>query len=364
MLKNKVKVSVILPVRDEEQAIQSCVEQIKQVFKESKISGEIIVSDSSRDRSHEIAEKLGVKIVKHNKEGYGAAYQEGFKSADGKYIFMADADGSYDFRNIPKFLSCLDEGYDLVIGNRFRGHIHKGAMPFFRRYIGNPVLSSMFRLFFSSNIGDVHCGMRAMTREALEKLNLRTIGMEYASEMIIRSVNMKLKIWEVPINYYKRKGKSKLRIFSDGWRHLRFMLMFAPAYLFLVPGLMFFLLGLLFFEFLFFEYGRLVILGSFFVILGYQIISLGLYAKAYMKSTGFIESDRLLDFIARTISFEIGIYLGLVFLGASFILALGFVVFSGNLDNNTILIVLTLAVLGVQTIFSAFLLSIMLVEKK
>lgn len=363
MAGKEIELSVILPCRNEELAIGECIELVRNVFDKHKINGELIVSDSSQDGSAEIAKKLGANVVKHDKIGYGNALIEGFKHARGKYIFYADADGTYDFNEIPVFLKFLKQDYDLVVGNRFKGDIEKRAMPFLNKYVGNPLLSFVFRLFFKSQIEDVHSGMRAVSRDALNRLNLRTGGMELASEMIIKAVNKKMRIKEVPINYYKRKGYSKLRRFSDGWRHLRFMLMYAPTYLFLIPGMIFFFFGFLMMELFFFGYGKLMILGSFFIILGYQIIALDLYAKAYMKSIGFIESDKLLDMIARKISFESGIFLGLAILVFSFFTGALFFSRSG-LNNDTILIVLTLAIIGVQTVFSALLLSIFLVEKK
>lgn len=363
VVKGSVDVSVILPCRDEEESIGMCIGQIKEVFRQNNIKGEVIVSDSSVDKTPEIAKKLGAVVVKHDKVGYGKAYLEGFKVAKGKYIFMADCDGSYDFRNIPRFIAELKKGSDLVIGNRFLGKIEVGAMPFLHRYFGNPVLSGILRLFFNSKVRDAHSGMRAINRKSLEKLDLRTTGMEFASEMIILAGKNNLKVKELPINYYKRKGESKLESFSDGWRHLRFMLMYAPAYLFLIPGLFFLFFGLLIFEFLLFGYGKLIILGSFFTVLGYQIVATYLYAKAYMKSVGFIKSDKFLDFVAKTVKFETGLVYGGLFLLLSLFVGL-FFTFVRGLDNTTILIVLTLSILGIQTIFSAFFLSIMLVEKK
>lgn len=364
MIGNNMKISIILPCRNEEQALASCINQINEVFSKHKINGEIIVSDSSIDSSPDIAKKLGVKLVKHDLKGYGRACLEGFKIAQGKYIFMADADGTYDFNEIPNFIKYLDQGYDFVIGNRLQGKIEKNAMPWLHQYFGNPALSFLLRLFFKSPVADAHSGMRAIRRSSLSLLNLRTTGMEFASEMIIKAAQERLKIKELPIDYYKRKGISKLKSFSDGWRHLRFMLMFAPNYLFLIPGILLVILGLLLIV-LFIDH---VVYGCFLLIIGYQIFSLGIFSKTYMKSAGFIKQDKIVDFLARVIKFETGIFLGIVFLLFGLLIQLEFIFgfLQQNLNippNSLILIALTLAIIGIQTMFFSFLISILLLEK-
>lgn len=218
--KNHLKVSVVLPCQNEEQSIGDCVLKIHEVFKRHDISGEIIVSDSSTDTSPEIVRKLNVKLVEHGKNGYGNAYLEGFKAVSEEYIFCADPDGTYDFGEIPRFLECLKSGYDLVIGNRLGG-IEKGTMPWLHRYVGTPILSLFLRIFFGSKLHDINCGMRAIKKDSLGRLDLRTTGMEFASEMIIEALKNKLKIEELPISYYPRNGISKLKTFRDGWRHAR-----------------------------------------------------------------------------------------------------------------------------------------------
>jgi glycosyltransferase involved in cell wall biosynthesis len=218
------KISVILPCRNEEASLAACLEQIQTVLANQQINGEIIVSDSSIDRSPEIARKLGAILVKHDQVGYGRAYLEAFPKASGKYLFMADPDGSYDFGEIPYFLNYLETGYDLVIGNRFAYPLARGVMPWSHQHIGNPLLSSLFRWFFDTTIKDVHCGMRALSREALERLNLQAPGMEFASEMLIEAAAKQLKIKQVPISYRPRQGQSKLKTLPDGWRHLKLML--------------------------------------------------------------------------------------------------------------------------------------------
>jgi len=377
---NNVELSIVLPCRNEEKAIGFCIKQIQEVIDKNKLNAEIIVSDSSSDKSPEITKRLNAKLVKHNKKGYGIAYLEGFKEAKGKYIIIGDADGTYDFRNIPLILHYLkNKNYDMVIGNRFKGKMHKKAMPFLHRYVGNPILSSLIKLFFNTKIGDSHCGLRGFTRKALSLMDLRTTGMEFASEMVMKAVKNDLRIKEIPINYHKRIGKSKLNTFSDGWRHLRFMLMYAPNYLFIVPGITLLILGLVIglqfyfgtfeiFKIRFYDYPMLI--GCFCIILGYQIINLGLFCKTYAKSIGFEKRDRMVEFISKIINFESGLLFGFILVLISLLWGALNVVnwFTQGFKNisniKDYFIILTLFVLGIQTIFSAFLISIMLVEKR
>jgi glycosyltransferase involved in cell wall biosynthesis len=342
------------------------------------LDAEIIVSDSSKDNSPIIASELGAKVIKHNKKGYGIAYLEGFRHAKGKYIFCADSDGSYDFSEIPRFIEYLKEGYDFVIGNRFKGNISKNAMPFLHRHLGNPVLSGTLMLLFRSKIHDAHCGMRAITKEAIERMKLRTTGMEFASEMVIKAAKNNLRTKELSIDYRRRIGKSHLSSFSDGWRHLRFMFMFAPDYLFMVPGVIILLCGLSIMALLMAGpvkidgitlYTHPMIIGSFLTIVGYQIINTGLHAKAYSVSVGFEKKDRMVDAVSKFVTFESGIIIGAVIMLLSFSMASVTLVkwvmegFPSILKTNDMILFLTLGVLGVQTIFSSFFLSILLIKK-
>jgi len=215
-----MKLSVVLPCRNEEKTIKICITKIKKALK--GMDYEIIVSDSSSDRSTEIADKLKVKIV-NAKKGYGNSYLEGFKHAKGNYIVMGDADDTYDFLEIPRFIGELDKGYDLVIGSRLKGNIKKGAMKPLHRYIGNPILTLIFNSLFNTRFTDTHSGFRAIKRNSLEKLNLKSTGMEFALEMLIKSAKKKLKIKQIPISYSRRIGESKLNSFKDGLRHLNLM---------------------------------------------------------------------------------------------------------------------------------------------
>ncbi|AJF61853.1 TPA: glycosyltransferase family 2 protein [Candidatus Woesearchaeota archaeon] len=369
-----VNVSVILPCRDEERTLAGCIRQIKKSLDRERLDYEIIVSDSSTDSSPEIAKRHGVKLVRHNKKGYGIAIIEAMHKAKGTYIVIGDADGTYDFSEIPLLIEQLDYGHDLVIGSRLKGNIKKGAMPWHHKYIGNPLLSFLLNVFFRTKVSDAHSGFRAIRKDYLFFLNLKTTGMEFASEMIIKAAKNNLDITEVPITYSPRIGESKLKSFSDGWRHLRFMLMFSPTYLFFIPGLLlllsgFFILGAMMAGTLFIS-GQDVsiymsLLGSSFSVLGYQLMNLGLYSKIYAIHTGFEKEDKLIDFIAKKVPLERGIILGLglVVLGLA-----GFFLFFQRLFTtlNTawILFILSVFIIGVQTVFSVFFISMMLVEKR
>ncbi len=214
-------ISVILPCRNEEQGIGACIRDIRTVL--SGREYEIVVSDSSSDKSTLIAKKLGVRIVKH-KEGYGNALRMGMDASFGTYLLFADCDRSYDFLELPKFIEKLEEGYDFVIGSRVRGSIKRGAMPFLHRYVGVFLFRNLINTLFCTKFSDTHSGFRGITKEAYEKLKLKTEGMEFASEMVIKAGKKKLKIKEIPIQYTKRKGKKKLRTWRDGWRHLVYIL--------------------------------------------------------------------------------------------------------------------------------------------
>ena len=371
-------ISVVLPCRNEQEAIGLCLEQIRAVLASNNLAGEIIVSDSSHDRSPEIAKEFGVKLVKHNQVGYGSAYLEAFKVIRGNFIFMADADGTYDFKEIPRFVKQLAAGDDLVIGNRFAGEIEKGAMPFFNRYLGNPFLSFLFRLFFRQKISDINCGLRAIRKEALAKLNLRTAGMEFASEMIIQAVRKNLRIKELPINYYPRQGKSKLKPLADGWRHLRFMLLYSPLFLFFLPGIFLFGLGIL--SLILLYYDAVIIFGLKFqfhpmflaallAIIGYQLIFFALFAKTYAL-THLGEKNRLISQLHRYITIEKASIFGLLISLPGFIIYLAIFIkwlntgFGPLLEVKNSIVALTSIIIGLQTIFSAFMLSILGIKER
>ncbi|MFH2021221.1 MAG: glycosyltransferase family 2 protein [archaeon] len=353
-----VEVSVILPCRDEELTLEKCIRQIKAVFKNENISGEIIVSDSSGDRSPQIARENNVILVKHDEKGYGNAILKGIEKSSGKLIVIGDADATYDFSEMPLLLRKL-KNCDLVVGTRMRGRIDKGAMPLHHRWFGNPILSFILNTFFHTNLSDTHSGFRAIRKNKLKKLDLKSSGMEFASEMIIKAAKSNLKISEVPISYHVRHGSSKLRSISDGWRHLRFMLMLTPTYLFFVPGLLLMLTGLTLMgltQLHFFP--RFELVGMSLSIIGFQVVTLGLFSKIYSIHTGFEKDDWFIDFLAKKITLERGILIaGLMILTG----IIGFLPPFRSIVSEIALI--TLIILGIQFFFSAFFTSIMLVEK-
>jgi len=374
MNEDSVEVSVVIPSLNEERTIGICIEKVKRVFEEHNIKGEIIVADNSTDSTPEIARNLGAKVVTPDKKGYGYAYLYGFRHAEGKYIIMGDADNTYDFLEIPKLLEPLKKGdAELVIGSRFKGRILKGAMPWLHRYIGNPILTWFLNFFFKAGVSDAHSGFRAFTREALEKMNLRGNGMEFASEMIMRAVWSGLRIMEVPITYYPRQAESKLHSFRDGWRHLKFMLLYAPSYLFILPGIFLFILGMalnLLISAGLSSFGSVnlgihsMIASSLLAITGYQLIFLGLAGKIYRAKMDMM-NDEIVEFIVRKLSLEKGATIGLSIFLAGFIYAAYLVwkwMNSGfkslPLVNQDVL-AFTLLVIGLQTIFYSFFLSML-----
>jgi len=378
---NGIGVSVVLPCLNEEEALGICIDKIKEVFLKERIKGEIIVVDNgSTDRSRKIAEEKGVKIVFEPKRGYGAAYLRGLKEAKGTYIIVGDSDNTYDFYDIPKFLKPLkEEGYDFVIGTRLKGKILKGAMPWLHRYIGNPIFSQIFRIFFRSSLSDILCGMRAFTQRAYRIMRLRTLGMEFAMEMVLAAGENRLKIKEVPIVYYPRKGKSKLNSFPDGWRYLRFMLLYCPLWLYFIPGITGFLLGL--FILLLLLKGPIVLFGRFWYlhpmifasalcILSYQIINLGIYAHIYAIRQGFLRYDRLMHFLRRYFKLERGLLLGTFLFLLGFLINLFIIIewvsksFGALYRNREAIFSTTLMILGLQTIFSSFFISLLFLKKK
>ena len=371
------ELSVVIPTKNEEKTISICIEKIQKVFNEHHIDGEIIIADNSTDKTPEIAKSLGAKVIAPDKLGYGYAYRFGFEHATGDYIVMGDGDNTYDFTSIPRLLEPLKRGEaDLVLGSRFKGEIKKGAMPWHHQYIGNPFLTWLFNKANKSNLSDTHSGFRAFTREAYDKMrtDLRTTGMEFASEMLEVAIKNNLKIAEVPITYYLRPEGSEpnLSSFSDGWRHLRHILLRAPTLLFLIPGFIFFALGVLLVFLIWAPFNlwvvRLgihsIIAGCLFAIVGYQIIFLGLFAETYGVHHGLSKRDRITEFIAKHVTLGRGSTLGLVVFLAGFIFALKMFmnwVSSGYKDLPLLdqdIAAFTLLVIGLQTIFYSFFLSV------
>jgi len=375
----EMEISVVIPCLNEEKAIGVCLDKIQDVFAKKKYIGEVIVVDNgSTDKSAEIAKAKGANVVREEKRGYGSAYLTGLKNAQGKYILMGDADNTYDFNDIPKFMDLLEKGYDLVMGSRFKGKIHKEAMPWANRYIGNPILSGMCRLFFHTSLSDIHCGMRALSRDAYSKMNLQCLGMEFATEMVVEALNKHLNTAEVSIDYYPRHGDSKLNPLQDAWRHIRFMFLFCPTWLYFVPGLVMGLLGLLILFILvkgpFLLFGHywdihMMVLGALLSILGYQIINMGLQAKMLAFEQGYLKGDSLINNIKQHFSLEIEIVFGLVMFLIGLIINIFIFIewwhnaFGPLYRIRESIFAMTFMILGLQTIFSSFFLSFLSIRR-
>ena len=369
------EVSVVIPTKNEEASIGICIEKIQRVFTTHHIDGEIVVADNSTDRTPDIAKRLGARVVVPDEHGYGNAYRFGFEQASGDCIVMGDGDNTYDFTDIPGLLEPLKRGEaDLVMGSRFKGEIKKGAMPWHHQYIGNPFLTWIFNRAHGSNISDTHSGFRAFTRGAYEKIrtDLKTTGMEFASEMLEVSIMKNLRIAEVPITYYPRVGESTLHSFSDGWRHLKHILLRAPTLLFLIPGFILFMLGMLL-VFLIWNPFNLwatwlgihsMIAGCLLAIVGYQIIFLGLFAKIYSARHGLKRRDRITEFISKQLTLARGTTAGLAMFLAGFAYTLHLLlnwIGSGYADLPVVdqdIAGLTLLVIGLETVFYSFFLSV------
>ncbi|NJE45941.1 glycosyltransferase family 2 protein [Thermococcus sp. GR7] len=368
----KPEVTVVLPTRNEERAISIMLPRIRGVLERLEVPYEIIVVDKSVDKTPEIAEQLGAKVIKQEGIGYGDAYLTGFKHADGKFIIMMDPDGSYDPEDIPNILKPLLEGEaDFVIGTRLRGKMDRGAMPWLHKYIGNPLLTKILNILFKAGISDAHCGMRAIRKDVLDQLPLKCRGMEFASEMVIEAAKKNLRIVEVPIRYHQRIGKSKLSSFKDGWRHLRLMLLYSPSHLFLFPGILLLGMGLLLMGYTYFinpERLHTMILGSALTLLSVQILSFGISAKVYAAKEGLDEPTRLTNFFMRYSILEEGLLVG----GIMFIIGimLGVHIFlqwqnagyGALFKLKEAILVLTFTTIGIQVMFFAFFVSIYLLK--
>lgn len=381
IMKNKnILISVVMPCLNEEETIGTCIQKAQNTLEELGIHGEVIVADNgSTDASVAIAERLGARVVHQTVRGYGAAYLAGIAAAEGQYIIIGDSDDTYDFTDLERFITPLRNGYDFVMGSRLKGKILPGAMPKLHRYIGNPILTGILNLLFRSGVSDAHCGMRAFTREAYQQMALQTTGMEFASEMVISATKAKLKITEVPIIYFPRKGESKLNSFRDGWRHLRFMLMLSPNYLFLIPGLLLFVLGLVGTVALLpgpLQIGshaydvHVMVLACLLCLLGYQLLLLGFSARSLSLLRGFSKSDSLIQWVYRVFNLERGLLFGFTLFLIGFLID-GWIAYRwvksgfGALHQvRMALFALLLMVIGAQTVFSAFFLSMLGIPTK
>ena len=370
-LRDVPQVSLIIPTRNEAQTICECIQRAQQVFAEMDIAGEILVADSSSDETAAIAKSCGAKVIKPQKLGYGNAYLAGFEQAEGEYIVLMDGDLTYDPAAIRDMIEILQSGnYDLVMGSRLKGEILPGAMPALHRYIGNPVLTWILNTLFSSNISDAHCGLRAIRKDALKKLNHRSGGMEFASEMLIEAVCKDLRIAEVPITYSPRGGQSKLHSITDGWRHVRFMMLYRPVPFLLVPGLLALVFGLALSSGVYLQGGsrmHSLILGGLLLIIGYQMLLAGLYFEAFGASYGLSRPGRIKWMISYH-SLEKELFIGVILLAAGVLLGLKVMLSWGTsgfgaLDAaSSAMMAMIFSILGIQTIFSGMFMSLLLLN--
>jgi len=378
-----MEVSVVIPCLNEANSLGFCIEKAQQAFRAGSLQGEVVVADNgSTDGSIGIAESLGARVVRVAERGYGAALKAGIAASRGKFVVMGDADDSYDFGEVPNFVAKLREGNELVMGNRFKGGIKHGAMPPLHKYLGNPGLTFLLNLFFHAGIGDAYCGLRGFTREMYERLDVRSSGMEFALEMVIKSAQIGARIAEIPIILWpdKRGRPPHLRSFRDGWRSLRFMLMYAPNWLYLLPGMLFLFAGLGLVSWLLPGQRRIserivldihtMIFGVIFTLLGAQILSIGAFAKVFSYAARFDRRQISLRRVLRTVTLEVGLLCGAAMFLAGFVgcawitwgwASHGF----GELNEiRQILFWSMWLFLGLQIVFSSFFLSMLGISRE
>jgi glycosyltransferase involved in cell wall biosynthesis len=371
--------SVVMPCLDEEESVAECVRWALEGIAKTGLDGEVVVCDNgSKDRSVELAEAAGARVVHQPAKGYGNAYLKGFAESRGRYIVMGDSDLTYDFRRLDELVGPLVDGTaDYVLGSRFAGQIKRGAMTFSHRYIGNPVLTRILNLFFGLRSSDAHSGLRAFTREAFVRMDLRCEGMEFASEIVIKAGQGKLRVAEVPIEYHPRVGETKLRTFRDGWRHLRFMLLLAPNWLFFYPGVFLFLLGMI---------GQSVLLSAtvsvaghelnvhfsalfaMLALVGFQAMVFAAFAHAWADSLGLEDPSGMTLWVREGFTLERGLLVGAGFFATGFAIDVYILVIWIQKDFGDLaalrpaLFALTLMVLGGQMAFSSFFLGLLKVK--
>ncbi len=363
-----VDISVVMPCLNEENSVGICVGKAWEGIRKTGLRGEVIVSDNgSTDRSVAVAEAAGARVVHQLRRGYGNAYMKGFSAARGRIIVMGDSDDTYDFTALPDVVRPLDDGADYVLGSRFAGQIRSGAMTWSHRYVGNPILTRLLNVLFKLKVSDAHSGFRAFTRRALDKMALQCEGMEFASEIVVKAARANLRVAEVPITYDRRIGESKLHSFRDGWRHLRFLLLLSPDYLFVMPGMACLTVGML---------SQLIFLGltgssaltvkillALVTLAGSQLLTFGLFAKTYAKSIGRDKMGRISGWVERTFTLEHGLVCstGLVTVGLALLIN-QFVrgwdpVAAGGLAASATILGLLSTVLGASLWFDAFFLT-------
>lgn len=379
-----IEFSIVMPCLNESRTLEKCIRKVRLAFKRNPATYEIIVADNgSRDNSVEIAKKNKARVVYVEQKGYGAALQGGIEKAQGKFIIMGDADDSYDFSSISLFIKNLRDGDDFVIGNRFTGRIMSGAMPWAHK-LGNPFFSFLGKLFFDAKVGDFYCGLRGFTKKAWEMMDLQTTGMEYAIEMVTKASMLNIEVSEIPIVLHKdgRLRPSHLRTWRDGWRTLRFMLLFAPKWLFSLPGLVLFILGALFFLLsvgqsvkiagITFDLHTLLV-SSVSMIVGVQVILFGLFAEIFVSRFRLIPTIKNRNILFKRLNVEYGLIAGTVLIIVGFIILLetiynwsqgGFGILEYSTTMRVVIPSVFLIQLGMQLIFNSFFLGVLMLPRK
>jgi len=377
-----MQLSIVIPCLNEEKTLPVVIGKAYRALERLGLDGEVLVSNNgSTDNSAQVAMACGARVVHCPYKGYGNTLIYGMRAARGQWLLFADADDSYNFEEIDDFVRYLEEGYDVVMGTRLKGKIEPGAMPLLHRYLGTPVLTRVLNRFFAIHISDCNCGMRAMTKQAFEEMKLHSEGMEFASEMLIKAGILKQSIKEVPITLYKdKRGRPPhLRTWSDGWRHLRFMMLYAPKHTFIWPGLAFLLAGLL--PLIALAAGPVTVrsfkfdyhwslLGGLMATIGFQAINMGLFAKIYSYAHNYIRSDDFLEAFKRRFTLERGLLAGAGLFGAGLLVNVGVLVkwlltgFGALHSAGWVSLASALMVIGMQTIFSSFFVSTMYMHKQ
>ncbi len=384
-MEKQLELTIVMPCLNEAETLKTCIDKAMKYLKDNNVAGEVVIGDNgSTDGSQDIARSCGARVVDIPRKGYGSALMGAILAAKGKYVIMGDSDDSYDFSNLNPYMEKLRQGYDLVMGNRFKGGIAKGAMPFLHYYLGNPVLSFIGKLFFGGGINDFHCGLRGFRQDIVTLLNLQTTGMEFASEMVVKAQINKLKIIEVPTTL-SPDGRSRpphLRTWRDGWRHLRFLLLYSPKWLFLIPGLTLMILGFVLFALIeqgpvqlmnmYFDTNTLLYAGAFMVI-GFQAVNFAVFTRIYAIQQGFLPKNKTLDKLYNFVTLEAGLVIGILITlaglaGSVYSLYLWDLEEFGNLNYSSILRVVIPSVIaimiGLQTVFSSFFLSFLGLNQK
>lgn len=384
-MENKLELTIVMPCLNEAETLEVCIRKALKYLADNNVSGEVVIGDNgSTDGSQDIARRCGARVVDIPRKGYGSALMGAIQASKGKYVIMGDSDDSYDFSNLNAYVEKLREGYDLVMGNRFKGGIAKGAMPFLHYYLGNPVLSFIGKLFFGGNINDFHCGLRGFRQDIVSLLNLQTTGMEFASEMVVKANINKLRITEVPTTL-SPDGRSRpphLRTWRDGWRHLRFLLLYSPRWLFLIPGMTLMIIGLIALILIqrgpvhmlniYFDTNTMLYAGAF-IVIGFQAVNFAVFTRIYAIQQGFLPKNDTLERLYKFITLEAGLIIG----GIITVAGLAGSVYSlyqwdqqnfGALNYPSILRVVIPSVIaimiGLQTVFSSFFLSFLGLNQK